>query len=683
MLICGSHFTKDDYQAVADLGLRHLKLSAVPNKNLLINFDENIMIESNKQTNPSLNQSLNRRKCSLSQCNVPPNEKTSYHFFPKKEHIRQQWVQACGVRVSVQPYACICSAHFERTDFITGPNSKQQILKLDAVPKLNLPKHSIVKSQPQKPKTINESKLDDKITTIIYVPENCSHGIINTSGIDLSNSKIVISKSDDLHLFNENVFCEVQDSISVKSIDDTATQNERSLEEEVTILEETVIKPSLSKKLKQGYNRNTKNVQKKFIISKEDNIYKIVNPGNSNNNVLNQTNNVELKKKVKTSSIKKSVIRPGVSAVTLCTDCGQYCKIEDEDLLYKSYKNLETLAAELLLELQKTTLSHEDEYILLTKKGIDICNKAIEKQTINLMEMLTNDYELMAFTGINFKLLNKLTELVSEVEANSSRKYNIPAKNRIVICLCKLRINLSFACLGMLFGMSQQLCASSFFAMLRTLSHLLEKTIYWPKTEELIKNLPECFQSFKQTRVILNCSETQVEKQRCFNCQQKLMEDSVKDEAIKLVLGIAPSGLIIFKSNIFYSQSSSVSVFTQTNIMDKFDPLREAIMADKTLNIEAECAEHNITLIKLPKLGKKKQFSKQEVELIKNISTARIHVDRTLHRFKMYKIMQTKVHWRILPYLDEVCTVIAGIVNLKNPIPPNEIDIKSVGPIHI
>lgn len=522
--------------------------------------------------------------------------------------------------------------------------------------------------------SFSELEEDEKVTTIIYVPENCSQNIIGTAGSNFKNTKFITN--------NQSSLGSAQNNLSIPSATDIRLQGRISSTKRISIVKNSTATPKRKSPEVQEHSENTKHVAKKFAVE-PDNLNRIINLDNSNENASHQKNKKPVRRSFDSASYKKTIIRQGVSAVTLCADCGQYCKIEDEDLLYKSHKNSETLAAELLLDVQELELLNEDERMLLTRKGIEICNKAIQKQSINLMEMLTNDNELIAFTGINFKLLEKLTDMVSNVEGISAAKQNTPAKTRIVVCLCKLRINLSFACLGMLFGTTQQLCASNFFSMLKTLSALLEKTIHWPKTEELLKDLPECFQSLKQTRVILNCSETQIDKQRCYNCQKKLAANANRpNQAIKLVLGVAPSGLIIFKSNVFESQLAEVSVFKQTNIMDKLDPAREAIMSDKTINIEAECVEHNITLIKLPKLGKNKQFGKHDVELIKNISTARIHVDRTLKRFRLYKIMQTKVHWRILPYLDDVCTVIAGIVNMNNPIPPNiDIDVKSVRPI--
>lgn len=372
-------------------------------------------------------------------------------------------------------------------------------------------------------------------------------------------------------------------------------------------------------------------------------------------------------------------IKKNVSAITLCAGCGQYTTINDEDLM-DIKKSPETLAAEALLELQEVNPPNEDERTAITRKGIEICDRVIQKKCFSLLGLLNNDVELMAFTGISLLLLDKLTNAVTLAEGPKCvAKITHPPRERVVLCLCKLRTNLSFRSLAAMFGLTQIVCSSYFFAMVRTLAGVLKHTIYWTKTEELLKNLPEAFQSFKQTRLILNCTETEIDKQRCPKCKKEQIEKNKEYESVKFVLGVAPNGLIIFKSKTFDAQADDTSVFTQTTLLDSLDPVKEAIMADNSLNIEAECVERNITLIKALKLEKNKQYTSRDVHLIKNVCAARVHVDRTLQRFKMYKVLQTKISWRLLPYLDDICTIVAGVVNMKNPILPDDVHLVQGG----
>lgn len=412
--------------------------------------------------------------------------------------------------------------------------------------------------------------------------------------------------------------------------------------------------------------------QQKVVIKKQENVQIAIKRHGNKNYIIQKQGDAEVAavpRKKGPSTEKKT------TAITLCAGCGQYCHVEDEDLLDIGKKNLETLAAETLLELQEVNPSDIEEHALLTKKGIEICDKVLQKQDVNLMNFLTNENELLAFAGVDLNLLNKLTKFVTLYEGSSNvDKFSVSARNRVVICLCKLKINLPFRCLALMFGITRQVCASYFFVMLRTLSIILDKTIHWPNTVELLKNLPECFQSFKQTRVILSRTRIETERKRCAQCDRKPVNGG--KEAMSFVLGVAPSGLIIFKSNAFEAQTCDDSIFIQTDLLKHLNPAKEAIMTDKSLDLVDECMRRNITLIKAPKLVKNRNLSKTDVDLMKNISAARIHVDRSLRRFKTYKILQTKILWRISPHVDDICTIIAGIVNMRNPTPPDETRIK-------
>ena len=494
------------------------------------------------------------------------------------------------------------------------------------------------------------------MTTIIYVPKNCN----NTISHNPNNAEIVIESPENTHAFN------LMQNSSYSSPNVSTILNKKK---GINIGHKSIEKINTTNIQNQNFLDAQRMKKGKIIINKQEKVNISIERLDNRNIVFQKLDDIAIRK---TPIVKRFIKDSNTSAITICAGCGQYCKIQDNDLINIGKTNAETLAAEILLELQEVNPFNEEDRVLLTKKGIEICDKALQKQKINLMDLLTNDNELVAFTGINFELLEKITKLVLMFEGTSVKKYSSSARDRITMCLCKLRTNLPFRCLAVLFDQKQQVCTGDFFVMVKTLSTLLGKTIYWAKTEELLKNLPKCFQSFKQTRVMLHCSELEIEKQRCLKCRNDLLSNNILYETIKYVLGVAPSGLIIFKSNVFEGNENYNSIFTQTNILEKLDPIKEAIMADKSLDIESECAKQNVTLIKSPKLAEGKQFGKSDVELIKNISAARIHVDRTLQRFKMYKIIQTKISWRILPYIDDICSVIAGIVNMKNPIPPDD-----------
>ena len=50
------------------------------------------------------------------------------------------------------------------------------------------------------------------------------------------------------------------------------------------------------------------------------------------------------------------------------------------------------------------------------------------------------------------------------------------------------------------------------------------------------------------------------------------------------------------------------------------------------------------------------------------IASARVHVERVIQRMKLFEILTSKVSVKIIPYFEEILTIISGIVNLSRPI---------------
>ena len=140
----------------------------------------------------------------------------------------------------------------------------------------------------------------------------------------------------------------------------------------------------------------------------------------------------------------------------------------------------------------------------------------------NFMDFIKNDDDLIAFTGISSQLLNSLTKIVEMSEGINSKKFVNSPKVRIVMCLIKLKLNLSFQCLSTLFKITRQTCKNIFVYMINLLLNLLEKVIYWPTDDEMIESLPTCFKKYSNTRVVLDCTEIPVEKPGCLKCRLKL-----------------------------------------------------------------------------------------------------------------------------------------------------------------
>lgn len=275
-------------------------------------------------------------------------------------------------------------------------------------------------------------------------------------------------------------------------------------------------------------------------------------------------------------------------------------------------------------------------------------------------------YYINFFLGINFDILRTITKC-AENTANFN-KCNLPnIKGRIILVLCKLKMNISFACLAVLFNLSNTLCRSIFYSSVSLLAVSLKPGIYWPTKEEILHNMPYCFEKFKNTRVVLDCTEIKIQKLKCLKCRVASYSHYKGMHTLKYLIGITPNGLISFVSAGFGGRATDKAIFNYEKLIDKLD-MHDAVMVDKGILIEKECDEKLVKLIRPPFLKKQKQFSKADAEATADIARARVHVERSIQRLKIFQILSQQFNWYLIPYADEIITIIAAIVNLSPPI---------------
>lgn len=108
--------------------------------------------------------------------------------------------------------------------------------------------------------------------------------------------------------------------------------------------------------------------------------------------------------------------------------------------------------------------------------------KEEEKSTADLKQstlsdLLSNDANLFTFTGIHsIRLLESLVTCVSELASNSpTNKKILSVRDRVILTMVKIKQNMSFGAIGVLFGINRQTCANYFNNMLPILSRVIRE----------------------------------------------------------------------------------------------------------------------------------------------------------------------------------------------------------------
>ncbi|KAK3932933.1 Putative transposase for insertion sequence element IS112 [Frankliniella fusca] len=285
-----------------------------------------------------------------------------------------------------------------------------------------------------------------------------------------------------------------------------------------------------------------------------------------------------------------------------------------------------------------------------------------------MLQIMTDTTVLYTYTGLHsFELLDGIVECVRDLEPEQpqGKVKQLSLKERIVLTFIKLKLNLYFTTLAPLFGVTRHTCSKYFQDMVPKLRTVLESVVEFPEIEGNRDNMPLCFGNYKSTRVVIDCAETPVECCKCIKCRILTYSHYKKRNTLKFLVGVAPSGMIIFVSESYGGRASDKQVTIESGILNKVE-FGGAVMADKGFNIKNECYERHLVLYQPPFLTRKReQFSREEALRTARIAKARVHVERAIQRLREFNFLTEELEWQLAPHFDDALVIAAGVVNLS------------------
>lgn len=290
-------------------------------------------------------------------------------------------------------------------------------------------------------------------------------------------------------------------------------------------------------------------------------------------------------------------------------------------------------------------------------------NSTIDKATqvksgdilTSFVNYIDSDAKLNSLTGLaSFDLLETIIDIYKD-HFPLSRVSKLCIKERIIMTFLKLKTALKFVVIATLFSkISSQTCKRIFNDTISKLAVILKPIISWPTLEECQKNLPKCFKIFSNVRVVFDCTELQVQKSNCLCCRIKTYSHYKGCQTIKFMTGVTPAGLISFISRAYGGKASDKTIFEQSNIINKLEMGRDAVMVDKGFRIEDITASHFIKLIQPPFAKKGHRFTEAEVSRNVQIAKARVHIERTNQRIKVFEILSKQLPWTLVPKILKI-----------------------------
>lgn len=302
----------------------------------------------------------------------------------------------------------------------------------------------------------------------------------------------------------------------------------------------------------------------------------------------------------------------------------------------------------------------------------NVQDKEVQVQFELYKKFVNSEKDLNTLTGLqSFYLLNLFEDVVIIVDPKTSKYYSkseLSIKDRIVLTCIKLKQNISYSMLCVLFNVcTEQTCRKIFLRMISILGTGLKFAIHWPSREEVLRNIPTCFYKYRNVRAVIDVIEINIQSPKNLCCQIGTYSSYKSSNTVRFMTAVSPGGLITYISKAFLGRSSDKAIFEKSNFIKLFES-GDGLMTDKGFLIDDVCQEHNVQLIRPPFLRNKVQFSKEEALLNATIAKARVHVERSNQRLKVFKILSSKVPSYLVPRIDQIFVIISAIVNLSSPI---------------
>lgn len=243
-------------------------------------------------------------------------------------------------------------------------------------------------------------------------------------------------------------------------------------------------------------------------------------------------------------------------------------------------------------------------------------------------------------------------------------------EDHLLIVLMKLRLGLTNTDIAYRFKVSKSVISKILRSWLPILAKDLKPLISWPSKKAVGRKMPRCFKKkFSRCRCVIDCTEIFIERPTNLTARAQTWSNYKHHNTMKYLVGITPAGAISFLSPGWGGRVSDKEITNKSGFLDLIEP-RDEILADRGFLIRDELAMRGATL-RIPHFTKgKRQLPAYEVDTSRQLSRARIHIERVIGRWKNFKILQSVVPVSQVGLLDDIVVVCGALTNLCKSVVP-------------
>ena len=264
-------------------------------------------------------------------------------------------------------------------------------------------------------------------------------------------------------------------------------------------------------------------------------------------------------------------------------------------------------------------------------------------------------------------VVKHVSRFVSSINYHAGWKVvSISFEDQIFITLMKLRQNYTYLHLAQLFSC----CVATIANIISTFIPVLHKIFFKhimvsiPSREKNELCLPSSFSFFTNCRIIIDCTDIEIAKPSLMSHQSATYSSYRGMNSFKVLVGVAPNGVITFVSNLYPGSISDKEIVRKSGLLSSMET-GDLILADKGFLIH-DMVPTGVA-VNVPPFLHHGRFTESEAIATKNIARCRIHVERVNARLKDFKIL-TFVPSALRSSIDTVFQLCAALVNLQFPL---------------
>lgn len=359
-----------------------------------------------------------------------------------------------------------------------------------------------------------------------------------------------------------------------------------------------------------------------------------------------------------------------------CSDSSE-CSEENHSV---NIKNVSTLTAVVGEDIEALVKECE-----MLRRDLAVCETKLKTTEFRVSSIISDDKKVQFYTGFaSYKLfkacydflgpaVENLTYWDSSKDADGGgkgtkgRHRKLSPIDEFFLVMVRLRLGLLEKDLAYRCGVSQPTVSRILITWINFLYLQFQNIPLWPTRAMVNTDMPDCFKLYPSTRVILDATEIRVEKPSLPMLQQATFSNYKNTNTYKALVGISPSGVITYVSNLYAGSISDKELTRCSGILDLLEQ-GDSVMADRGFDIQDDLTLRGVRLNIPPFLKGKSQLSESELVETRRIASIRIHVERAMERIKNFHIFDRTLPSSMSNIANQTFFVCAVLSNFHPPL---------------